>query len=184
MKVAFDSRPVSDPDGVGRYARCLLTALRDTAAARDVVFETQRPSALARTRGADVFHSPWMDGAVLHSQCPTVVTIHDLAALKRRSEHLRCGGLHLRLRRLALQRATHVIVPSEAVAQDAVVSLGLERSRVTVIPIDSVVPVDSDWHAIAETTWRVYRQAAAPATGDGRAGTRPGAARGRLLRPQ
>ncbi len=178
MKVAFDSRPVSDPDGVGRYSRCLLAALRETAAARDEVFETHRPSALARSCGADVFHSPWMDGAMLHSQCPTVVTIHDLAVLKRRSEHLRCGGLHLRLRRLALQRATHVIVPSETVAQDAVASLGLERSRVKVIPIDS------DWDTIARTTWRVYREAAVPATRDRRAGTHLGASRGRLLRPQ
>jgi hypothetical protein len=177
VKVAFDSRPVSDLDGVGRYSRCLLAALADTAAASDQLVETHRPSVLARSRSADVFHSPWMDGAMLHSPCPTVVTIHDLAALKRRSEHLRCGGLHLRLRRLALQRATHVIVPSEAVAQDAVVALGLERSRVIVIPIDS------DWHTIARTTWSVYRQAAVPATRDRVAGTRLGAARGPLLRP-
>ncbi|MDX6664430.1 MAG: hypothetical protein QOG68_636, partial [Solirubrobacteraceae bacterium] len=30
MKVTFDSRPVSDPRGIGRYTRCLLDALRDT----------------------------------------------------------------------------------------------------------------------------------------------------------
>ncbi len=95
--------------------------------------ETHRPSALARSRGADVFHSPWMDGAMLHSPCPMVVTIHDLAALKRRSEHLR-GGLRLRLRHLAVQRAARVIVPSEAVARDAVAHLRLERERVVVIP--------------------------------------------------
>lgn len=133
MRVAFDSRPVSDPDGVGRYSRCLLAALRDTAAARDEVFETHRPSALARSRGADVFHSPWMDGAMLHSPCPTVVTIHDLAALKRRSEHLR-GGLRLRLRHLAVQRAARVIVPTEAVARDAVAHLRIAREQVVVIP--------------------------------------------------
>ncbi len=132
MRVAFDSRPVSDPDGVGRYSRCLLTALRDTAAVSDEIVETHRPSALARSRSADVFHSPWMDGAMLHSPCPMVVTIHDLAALKRRSEYLR-SGLRLRLRHLAVQRAVSVIVPTDAVAQDAVAHLRLEREQVVVI---------------------------------------------------
>ena len=41
---------------------------------------------------------------MLHSPCPMVVTLHDLAALKRRSEHLRTG-VRLRLRHLAVQRA-------------------------------------------------------------------------------
>ena len=99
MRVALDSRPASDSDGVGRYSRCLLEALRETAAASDEVLETKRPSAIVRAQGADVFHSPWMDGAMLHSPCPMVVTVHDLAALKRRSEHLRTS-LRLRLRHL------------------------------------------------------------------------------------
>jgi glycosyltransferase involved in cell wall biosynthesis len=133
VKVAFDTRPVSAADGVGRYSRCLLTALRETAAADDEILETQRPSALCRARSAELLHSPWMDGAMLHSACPTVVTIHGLAALKRRSEHLR-GGLRMRLRNLALQRAARVIVPSEAVARDAVAHLRLARERVVVIP--------------------------------------------------
>jgi glycosyltransferase involved in cell wall biosynthesis len=124
---------VSDPDGVGRYSRCMLAALRDTVAAGDEIVETHRPSALTRSRGADVFHSPWMDGAMLHSPCPMVVTIHDLAAFKRRSEHLR-GGLRLRLRHLAVQRAASVIVPTEAVARDAVAHLRLARERLVVIP--------------------------------------------------
>ena len=128
MKVAFDSRPASDPDGVGRYTRCLLEALRETVAANDQIVETHRPSALARSRGADVFHAPWIDGAMLHSPCPMVVTIHDLGMLKRRSEHLR-SGLRLRLRRLAVQRAARVIVPTEAVAEDAVGHLGCRASR-------------------------------------------------------
>ena len=133
MKVAFDTRPVSDPHGLGRYARCLLNALRDTVAASDELVETQRPAVVARSRGADVFHSPWLSGALLHSPCPTVVTIHSLAALKRRSEHLRTG-LRLRLRHLAVQRAACVIVPTRAVAEDAVAHLRVEQERVVVIP--------------------------------------------------
>lgn len=130
--MALDSRPASDLGGVGRYSRCLLKALRETAAGSDEVLDTNRPAATLRS-GADVFHAPWIDGAMLHSPCPMVVTIHDLAAQKRRSEHLRMS-LRLRLRPLALQRAASVIVPTEAVAQDAVSHLHLDRGRVVVIP--------------------------------------------------
>jgi glycosyltransferase involved in cell wall biosynthesis len=128
MRVAFDSRPAADPRGVGRYSRCLLGALRDTARESHEILETHRP------RGADLFHAPWMEGAMLHSPCPMVVTLHDLAALKRPSERMRSGGVRLRLRYLAVQRAVHVIVPTKAVARDAVTELGLEHERVKVIP--------------------------------------------------
>jgi glycosyltransferase involved in cell wall biosynthesis len=128
VRVAFDSRPAGDPRGVGRYSRCLLQALRDTACGLDEIVETHRP------RRVDLFHAPWMEGAMLHSPCPMVVTLHDLSALKRRSERLRAGGMRMRMRHLAVQRAMHVIVPTEAVAEDAVAQLGLERERVVVIP--------------------------------------------------
>jgi len=127
VRVAFDSRPVTDPRGVGRYSRCLLQALRDTADAHGEIVETHRP------RHADVFHSPWMDGAMLHSPCPMVVTLHDLAALKRRSEHLR-PSVRPRLRQLAMQRAARVIAPTRALAEDSFGFLGLERERVVVVP--------------------------------------------------
>jgi glycosyltransferase involved in cell wall biosynthesis len=133
MKVALDCRPASDVGGIGRYSRCLLRALRLTAASNDQVLDTNRPSAVVRAKGPDVFHSPWIDGAMLHSPCPMVVTIHDMAAQKRRSEHLR-AGLRQRLRPLALQRAASVIVPSAAVAEDAIAHLRLDRGRVVVIP--------------------------------------------------
>ena len=133
MKVAYDSRPLSDPDGVGRYSRCLLDALHTTAPNGDELIETNRPSATLRADEADVLHAPWMEGAMLHAPCPMVVTVHDLAALKRPSEHLRTG-LRQRLRHLAVQRALRVIAPSGTVADDAVEQLGVERSRVVVIP--------------------------------------------------
>jgi glycosyltransferase involved in cell wall biosynthesis len=133
MKVALDCRPASDMGGIGRYSRRLLQALRLTAASSDQVLDTNRPSATVRAKGPDVFHSPWIDGAMLHSPCPMVVTIHDMAAQKRRSEHLRTG-LRQRLRPLALQRAACVIVPSAAVAEDAIAHLRLDPGRVVVIP--------------------------------------------------
>jgi glycosyltransferase involved in cell wall biosynthesis len=126
VKVAFDSRPLTDPRGVGRYSRCLLRALRETADPAAEILETHRP------RHADVFHAPWMDGAMLHSPCPMVVTLHDLAALKRRSEHLRTD-VRPRLRRLAVQRAVRVIVPTQALARDAFARLELEPERVVVV---------------------------------------------------
>jgi glycosyltransferase involved in cell wall biosynthesis len=145
VKVALDSRPASDMGGVGRYSRCLLKALRETAAASDEVIDTKRPSAAVRAKGPDVFHSPWIEGAMLHSPCPMVVTIHDLATQKRRSEYLRTS-LRTRLRPLALQRAASVIVPTAAVAEDAIVHLRLERGRVIVIPEaadDAMYPRDA-----------------------------------------
>ncbi len=126
MNVAFDSRPVKDAHGVGRYTRCLLEALRETAEAEAEIVETPRP------RYADVFHAPWMNGALLHSPCPMVVTLHDLTALKRRSELLRTS-VRPRLRQLAVQRAVRVIVPTEALAQDARVRLGVEPDQIDVI---------------------------------------------------
>lgn len=125
VRIAFDSRPASDGGGIGRYTRHLLAALRRVS--RDEVVETHRPSRCA------VYHSPWLDGALLRSPCPMVVTVHDLMALKRRGEYLRTG-IRFRLRYLAVQRAVRIIVPTEAVAADAREHLAIERERIVVIP--------------------------------------------------
>ncbi|MEA2272701.1 MAG: hypothetical protein QOI98_1409 [Solirubrobacteraceae bacterium] len=127
MRVAFDSRGMSDPRGIGRYIRCLHNALERRVGPDDELIETHRP------RRADVFHSPWIDGALLRSPCPMVVTLHDLVPLKRRSEYLRTG-VRFRLRYLAVQRAARVIVPTEAVAGDTVEQLDIDRKRIVVIP--------------------------------------------------
>lgn len=124
MKVAFDSRPAKDVRGVGRYTRCLLQALREDGQAE--IVETRDP------RRCEVFHSPWIEGAMLRPPVPMVVTLHDLIPLKRRGEYLRTG-IRFKLRYLAVQRAARVIVPSHAVANDAVAALGLEPDRVAVI---------------------------------------------------
>jgi glycosyltransferase involved in cell wall biosynthesis len=67
-----------------------------------------------------------------------VVTLHDLAPLKRRGEYLR-SGLGGKLRYLAVQRATQVIVPTHALAEQAIDALNLSRDRVAVIP-EAVAP--------------------------------------------
>jgi glycosyltransferase involved in cell wall biosynthesis len=126
VRVAFDSRPARDLEGVGRSARCLLDALRETADGDRRIDETHD------AHRADVFHAPWMDGAMLHSPCPMVVTLHDLTALRRRSELLRTG-VRQALRQLAVQRATRVIVPTESLAREALDRLGVEGERIDVI---------------------------------------------------
>ena len=127
MKVAYDSRAKGDPRGIGRYVRCMLEALQETAGEGDTLTETHH------ARGSQVFHSPWLDGAQLRCPCAAVVTIHDLVNLKGRTEYLR-SGTRFRLRYLAVQRAERVIVPSEVVAADAQERLDIERERIEVIP--------------------------------------------------
>lgn len=126
MRVALDTRGAGDPRGIGRYIRCLRDALRATAATGDVLLESHR------ARGVDVFHSPWIDGAHLRGAIPQVVTVHDLIPLKRRSEYLR-SGMRFRMRYLAVQRATRIICPTEAVAADVVEHLEFDRDRIAVI---------------------------------------------------
>jgi alpha-1,3-rhamnosyl/mannosyltransferase len=133
MKVAFDSRPARDERGIGRYARCLLEALRRTG--QGEVVETSDP------RRCELFHSPWLDGSMLRSPVPMVVTVHDLVPLKRRGEYLRFG-LRFKLRYLAVQRATRVIVPTRAVADDVMAQLDIPAGRVEVIP---EAPADVFW---------------------------------------
>ncbi len=176
MRVAFDSRPCVEVRGVGRYSRGLLGGLEKVVGEGIEIVETHRP------RHVDVYHSPWTDGAILRSPCPMVVSIHDVDALTRPSEHLRRGGVYLRLRHLALARATHVIVPTEKVAEDTVARLGLERERVVVIPVPSpggdtgrpgnsavtesagrpneaIVMSSWGWEEVARATWSVYERA-------------------------
>jgi len=126
VRVAYDARGARDPRGIGRYVRCLLAALRHTARPGDEVVESSRPR-----RGA-VFHAPWMEGASLRAGVPQVVTVHEVAALKRRSEHLRPGVRH-RLRHLAVQRADRVIVPTRSVGRDVQELLGVDPVRLRVI---------------------------------------------------
>lgn len=124
MRVAFDSRPAKDNRGIGRYARCLLQALRESE--HGEIVESHDP------RRCDVFHAPWIDGALLRSPVPMVVTLHDLVPLKRRGEYLR-SGIRFRLRYLAVQRAVRVIVPTNVVADDVMRMLEIPAERIVVI---------------------------------------------------
>ena len=128
MRVCFDSRPAADRRGIGRYARCLLEGLVEEAARRGgEIVEGRQPR-----RRDDVFHAPWMAGALLRPRVPMVVTVHDLVQQKRPGEHLR-AGLRGGMRHLALARAARLIVPTHAVAVDAEEILRVAPERIDVI---------------------------------------------------
>ena len=126
VKVAFDSRPAKDVHGIGRYTRCLLEALRRTSEAE--VVETRDP------RRCQIFHSPWIDGALLRCPVPMVVTLHDPGSPQAPRGISPRSGLRFKMRYLAVERATRVIVPTVAVANDVVVSLRVDRDQLAVIP--------------------------------------------------
>ena len=138
MRVCFDSRPAADPRGIGRYARCLLAGLR-AVAERDggEVVEGRQPR-----RGDDVFHAPWINGALLRPRVPMIVTIHDLVHQKQAGQSLR-AGLRGGMRGLAIERATRLICPTRAVADDAAALMRFDRERIDVIaeaPADAFHP--------------------------------------------
>ena len=127
MRVVFDTRPSDDPRGIGRYTRSLLVGLREEARRRGgELIESSRP------RRGDVFHSPWIDGAPLRPRCPTVVTLHDVVPLKRPGQYMRTG-LRFRMRYLAVERASRVIVPTAVVAEEAAKLLSVDRGRIDVV---------------------------------------------------
>jgi glycosyltransferase involved in cell wall biosynthesis len=127
-RVCFDSRPAAGSRGIGRYARSLLIGLRVEAARRGgEIVEGRQPR-----RGDDVFHSPWLNGALLRPRVPQVVTVHDLVHFKRRGQALR-AGLRGRMRGLAVERTSRLIVPTRVVANDAARLLRFDRERIRVI---------------------------------------------------
>lgn len=129
MRVCFDSRPAADPRGIGRYARCLLAGLRELAEGnRGEVVEGSEPR-----RGDDLFHAPWMNGALLRPRVPMVVTVHDLVSQKHAGLTLR-AGLRGGMRKLAIERASRLICPTRAVADDVAALMRIARDRIEVIP--------------------------------------------------
>ena len=163
MRVALDMRALDHPPlaerGIGRYTRELAAALASEPVDVTELRRLRRPPAPARVAelwehallgrdarrsGAEVLHSPSIDFATTRPGLPYVVTLHDLVPLKQPEQYLRTGVKH-RLRYRAVERATRVIVPSQAVADDAARMLGLDRVDV-----------------VAEAPSPVFRPVAAP----------------------
>jgi glycosyltransferase involved in cell wall biosynthesis len=145
VKVALDTRVLADPAladrGIGRYVHELAGALPAAGVEVEALRDLRRPWAPgrvaegwehlllgrdARAEGADLLHSPSVDGATIRPGLPYVVTLHDLVPLKQPSRYLRTGLKH-RLRYAAVRGASRVIVPTRAVAEEAADLLGLER---------------------------------------------------------
>lgn len=145
VRIAFDARCLGRLElaerGIGRYAGCLLAGLREIGADIVELGDVRRPPAPARAAelwehlllardarrtGAELLHSPTIDMATIRPRMPYVVTLHDLAPLKRPATYLRTGVKH-RMRYAAVRRATRVIAPSRAVADDARALLSVEE---------------------------------------------------------
>jgi len=145
MKVALDLRVLGDPAlaerGIGRYTSELAAALAAEGVSVAELYTLRRPWAPARVAelwdhlllgrdaraaGAGLLHSPSIDHASIRAGLPYVITLHDLTPLKQPRRYLRSGLKH-RLRYGAVKRATRVIVPSRAVADDAAHLLGVTR---------------------------------------------------------
>ncbi|MGX6449904.1 glycosyltransferase, partial [Patulibacter sp. S7RM1-6] len=124
VRVAIDTRGAADVRGVARYVRCLVDALRAAAGPDDEIVEVRGPG---RRGDVDVFHSPWLEGALLRAGRHRVVTLHDVVPLKRRHD------VRFRLRYLAIPQVDRVIVPTAAVADDVVGHLGVREEVVRVI---------------------------------------------------
>jgi glycosyltransferase involved in cell wall biosynthesis len=92
------------------------------------------PRAL-REDGVRVFLSPYYK-APLHAPCPCVITIHDLFFIGYPG-HRRpmMDGFRTAAARLYAARAHAVIADSEHSARTVVERLGLDRSRITVVPV-------------------------------------------------
>jgi alpha-1,3-rhamnosyl/mannosyltransferase len=100
------------------------------------------PVRLARAfpPAASLYHSPYYLFAYLVPH-PTVVTLHDLIPLLHPAGLAPAARLAFRLAHpLALARARHAIVASEAARRDFVRRLGARPERITVIPHGAPTP--------------------------------------------
>ena len=148
MRVAIDVSPLRQTRaGTARYLLGLLPHLerlvdvqpvawgggaRAAAVARDALWY---PFALSRSaRRADVLHCPTFRGP-LRPATPLVVTVHDLAVLRHPEAFNRWTRTYSRLTVPRVVRAAgRVIAVSEFTKREVVEVLGVDESRVRVVP--------------------------------------------------
>jgi glycosyltransferase involved in cell wall biosynthesis len=142
------------PRGWGRYARCLIEALRAgmytgleldvlTAggAGPEFVFEQLRLPRLLRRRQAALVHVTNCF-LPLRRPCPGVVTVHDLAFEAWPDDFSRVTGTKYRLiAPRATRSAELVICPSEFTRRDLRERYGVDPSKVRVIPEAPALPL-------------------------------------------
>jgi glycosyltransferase involved in cell wall biosynthesis len=159
VRVGFDARLLHHT-GIGRYCKNLLARLAgpgwvvwvssaDKSAAQDAWPDAEvrvcpaRPFSVAEQvfwarelpqAPIDLFHAPHLN-VPLVCPVPLVVTLHDLIPLHfPRTINSRAGALYFAaMSRLAVRRARLVIAVSQHTANDLVLTLGAERTRVRVV---------------------------------------------------
>lgn len=132
-----DEFPVVDPSLTGwspRGSGLLPHALKNDARVRRLLWETAGFAAMANRLKPDLLHIPSF-AAPLRSSAPFVVTIHDaipfVLPAYQASPAMRA---HLSLMKRATSRATLVLTPSRAAADDLHRVLEIPRDRIRVTP--------------------------------------------------
>jgi alpha-1,3-rhamnosyl/mannosyltransferase len=152
LRVGLDVSPLAQTRaGTARYIRGLVAGLsevdgiavrplafggraRATAGLRDVAWYPAALPLLAARERLDVLHCPTFRGP-LRSRVPLVVTVHDLAVLRRPEAFNRWTRSYSRLAVPRVVRAARrVIAVSEFTRRELVELLGVPEDRVRVIP--------------------------------------------------
>jgi glycosyltransferase involved in cell wall biosynthesis len=149
VRVAIDARDGfgSELRGWGRYARCLVDALRAEppeglvlevletgGAGPEVAFEQLKLPLALRRSGAGLIHATNCFLPLVRP-CPGVVTINDLAFEVWPRDFAPLTLVKYRvLGRLAARSAERIICPSAYTAEDVCARWGIARERVRVIP--------------------------------------------------
>jgi glycosyltransferase involved in cell wall biosynthesis len=157
--VTIDARDAGGPElrGWGRYAACLIGALREANPADldldildapvlgpEIAFEQLRLPLHLRRRGAALVHATNCF-LPLARPCPGVVTIHDLAfetwpgdfATKTRWKYRA-------LTRAAARSARRIICPSDFTRDDVCERYGVKAEKIAVIPEAPALPLGDE----------------------------------------
>lgn len=145
MRVGFDGRILETPGGVGRYAGCLVSAMRRVApevewvvcapAGGRLFHEQVGIPRLARRRRFDLYHGPKNQLPYRRLATPAVVTIHDMLPLTQPATERFLARPYWRLAlRGAVRNAAQVIAVSRYSRDAFLAETGFPPERVTVVP--------------------------------------------------
>src|SRR3954471_659028 len=153
--IAFDARDahLAPLRGWGRYARCLLTGLRQIGApVRELTVGWPGPEAAweqvglplaVRRAHDDVLHVPNCFLPLMRP-CPGVVTVHDLAFEAHPEDFARRTGWKYRtFTPRAVRSAERVICVSRFTAEDVVSRYGVDERKVRVVYSAPALPVSA-----------------------------------------
>lgn len=148
MRVGFDGRILAASGGVGRYADCLVSAMRRVApevewvvcgaagagGARRLFHEQGRIPGLARRKRFDLYHGPKNLLPYRRLAVPAVVTIHDMLPLAQPGTERLLARPYWRLAlRGAVRNAAQVIAVSGYSRDAFLAETGFPPDRVTVV---------------------------------------------------